>query len=184
MQKQIMSLALSALILYPIAALSEELPKTMAKYVIRVIVPKPPAGSFAAQPRTLFRSGTTFLRIEEAPDSAEHIHLLNISHSADIWMIELNSKTGKHIIDPGPTYNSHVPVFATAENLKKEIGKLEIGNEREFFRAHNAGGGSPATFNKQAAKRFSTVIDGDQIVGSSRVDLQACKLEYSIVSPK
>ena len=25
---------------------------------------------------------------------------------------------------------------------------------------------------------------GDQVVGSSRVDLQACKLEYSIVSPK
>ena len=25
---------------------------------------------------------------------------------------------------------------------------------------------------------------GDYIVGSSRVDLQACKLEYSIVSPK
>ena len=29
------------------------------------------------------------------------------------------------------------------------------------------------------AKRLST-----QVVGSSRVDLQACKLEYSIVSPK
>ena len=26
--------------------------------------------------------------------------------------------------------------------------------------------------------------DGDLLVGSSRVDLQACKLEYSIVSPK
>ena len=26
--------------------------------------------------------------------------------------------------------------------------------------------------------------DGDYAVGSSRVDLQACKLEYSIVSPK
>ena len=30
--------------------------------------------------------------------------------------------------------------------------------------------------------RFST--DKKSIVGSSRVDLQACKLEYSIVSPK
>ena len=27
-------------------------------------------------------------------------------------------------------------------------------------------------------------LDRFQIVGSSRVDLQACKLEYSIVSPK
>ena len=29
-----------------------------------------------------------------------------------------------------------------------------------------------------------TVLDGLNDVGSSRVDLQACKLEYSIVSPK
>ena len=28
------------------------------------------------------------------------------------------------------------------------------------------------------------VVDGNMTVGSSRVDLQACKLEYSIVSPK
>ena len=28
------------------------------------------------------------------------------------------------------------------------------------------------------------VVTGDPEVGSSRVDLQACKLEYSIVSPK
>ena len=29
-----------------------------------------------------------------------------------------------------------------------------------------------------------TFPDGETAVGSSRVDLQACKLEYSIVSPK
>ena len=31
---------------------------------------------------------------------------------------------------------------------------------------------------------IATRLDTVRIVGSSRVDLQACKLEYSIVSPK
>ena len=34
---------------------------------------------------------------------------------------------------------------------------------------------------RQAERRL---VDQQQLVGSSRVDLQACKLEYSIVSPK
>ena len=34
-------------------------------------------------------------------------------------------------------------------------------------------------------KALTTLVDNiEHIVGSSRVDLQACKLEYSIVSPK
>ena len=44
-----------------------------------------------------------------------------------------------------------------------------------------------ATVRRQFAYIFDaapTVSSLPQIVGSSRVDLQACKLEYSIVSPK
>jgi len=36
----------------------------------------------------------------------------------------------------------------------------------------------------QMAGRIGLVFLGCFLVGSSRVDLQACKLEYSIVSPK
>ena len=36
----------------------------------------------------------------------------------------------------------------------------------------------------EADHRLDQVVDIGEVVGSSRVDLQACKLEYSIVSPK
>ena len=37
---------------------------------------------------------------------------------------------------------------------------------------------------KKFSRHFSYECSSGRIVGSSRVDLQACKLEYSIVSPK
>ena len=48
------------------------------------------------------------------------------------------------------------------------------GQLRFWWRAARAGGMSLEQMREKEAK----------IVGSSRVDLQACKLEYSIVSPK
>ena len=38
--------------------------------------------------------------------------------------------------------------------------------------------------SRQAEKARATAEEMNRRVGSSRVDLQACKLEYSIVSPK
>ena len=39
-------------------------------------------------------------------------------------------------------------------------------------------------FKQRVPKAIGLIRTGDTTVGSSRVDLQACKLEYSIVSPK
>ena len=50
-----------------------------------------------------------------------------------------------------------------------------IGEERERLRREIV---------TQARDIGSRVPDAPAVVGSSRVDLQACKLEYSIVSPK
>ena len=42
----------------------------------------------------------------------------------------------------------------------------------------------PGASEAPELRRKPTFRIPDEIVGSSRVDLQACKLEYSIVSPK
>ena len=47
-----------------------------------------------------------------------------------------------------------------------------------------AGDGASMAFARYVATYVTTTGQGNRGVGSSRVDLQACKLEYSIVSPK
>ena len=44
--------------------------------------------------------------------------------------------------------------------------------------------GEPSSHGGAPVRRIDTHISAVFLVGSSRVDLQACKLEYSIVSPK
>ena len=59
---------------------------------------------------------------------------------------------------------------------------------RPWFRTRESGlGWTPITWQGWLAMASSAAIviaANLLVVGSSRVDLQACKLEYSIVSPK
>ena len=58
-------------------------------------------------------------------------------------MINLADKTGRHIIDPGPTFNIHSPIFWEPKvkgqsDSEKALKDLEFGQELQFFRAHQA----------------------------------------------
>jgi len=62
-----------------------------------------------------------------------------IINEPDVWMINLEDNTARHVIDPGPTFNCKLPVFALdPEMLKTKIGELEFGHELEFFRSNGA----------------------------------------------
>jgi hypothetical protein len=124
-------------------AFSQELPKTMTKMVVQLQSPDVPAGSFAAMPKTMYRAGTQYCRIEEQDDSAQKIHGLTIVNEPDAWMINLETHSGKHMVDPGPTYNCRLPIFASLvsaipEEESKDIVALEFGLEQEFFKAKGA----------------------------------------------
>ncbi len=102
-----------------------------------------PTGSFAAKPKTLYRSGDKYSRTEEELNVQDGIHALLITNEPDTWMINLADKTGRHIVDPGPTFFVHAPiVWIPALNGQPEQNKdfkdLEYGNETKFFRGHNA----------------------------------------------
>ena len=101
------------------------------------VTPRPSAQTFAAQPRALYRIGSDKLRIEEALDSANGIHGLIVIAEPNIWMANLYDNTGKHIVDPGPTFNTKVAVFGIPELSPKLFG-LEIGCEAEFLTANAA----------------------------------------------
>jgi len=115
----------------------------MTKIVFRNIRPDIAPDSFGAQPKTLYRVGDKYWRIEEVPDPAGGIHTLRITREPDAWVINLLDKTARHFIDPGPTFFARLPIILTlkAESQAdpgKEFQDLEFGNEVRFFRGHKA----------------------------------------------
>jgi hypothetical protein len=117
----------------------------MTKMVVQLQSSDVPADSFAAKPKTMFRAGTQFCRIEEEPDPEHGIHDVMIINEPDAWMVNLETKSAQHMVDPGPTFNCRMPIFANrlkdlpAEEAK-QIGGLEFGFELEFFKSKGATG--------------------------------------------
>ncbi len=124
------------------AGWSQSTPQTMIRLAVRLKSPDVPQGSFAGEPKTMYRSGSRYCRIDEVPDMENHIHGLIIINEPDVWMINRMDKTGRHIVDQGPTFNCHLQVFADPEDLTspeaKALGELEFGQELDYFRGKNA----------------------------------------------
>jgi hypothetical protein len=125
------------------AIFAEEPPKKMTKIEVVLQSPDAPAGSFAAKPRVFYRAGNRYCRVEEAPDPDQGIHGLMILNEPDWWMVNLFSKTARHGVDPGPTFNCRLVIFAngTPQSLdeeSKQIMQLEFGRELEFFKGRGA----------------------------------------------
>lgn len=122
---------------------AEEHPKTMTKIQVILQSPDAPAGSFAAKPKVFYRAGNRYCRVEEEPDPEQGIHGLTIINEPDWYMVNLFSKTARHGVDPGPTFNCRLTIFANGapqslDDESKQIMQLEFGRELEFFRARGA----------------------------------------------
>lgn len=113
--------------------LAAEQPKSMIKIEVILQSPDVPATSFGAKPKIMYRAGSKYCRIEEQSDPDHGIHALVIVNEPDAWMVNLISKTAKHVIDPGPTLNCRLPIFADDPRLA-----LEFGKELEYFRSKGA----------------------------------------------
>jgi len=123
--------------------IAQQTPKIMTKMVVQLDSSDVPAGSFAAKPKTMFRAGTQFCRVEEEPDPEHGIHGVLISNEPDAWLVNLETKSAQHMVDPGPTFNCRMPIFANRfqelpEEEFKQIRGLEFGFELEFFKSKGA----------------------------------------------
>lgn len=107
-------------------------PKVMTKVEVFMEGPDIPAGSFATKPKVMYRAGSRYCRVEEAPDPEKGIHGLAITNEPDAWMVNLVTKTAKHMVDPGPTFNCHLPIFPDTDK------DLEFGFELEYFKRKGA----------------------------------------------
>ncbi|MGC1186186.1 MAG: hypothetical protein WA871_02230 [Candidatus Acidiferrales bacterium] len=145
-------IAAAILFLAPVSAIcggNPPAPAKMIHMIVRMSGTDIPADSFGAKPKTMWRASNAYCRIDEEPDPSEGIHLRSIMNEPDAWLVDLVSKTAKHMVDPGPTFNCRMPIFAFDENMMKStIGGLEFGHELEFFQKNGAKqvDGPPADF--------------------------------------
>lgn len=122
---------------------AQQLPQTMTKIVVQLQSPDVPQDSFAAKPKTMYRAGTQYCRVEEEPDAEHGIHGLMIIHEPDVWMVNRLDRSARHMVDPGPTFNCHMPILGVEaqglpEDEAKAITPLEFGGEQNFFEKRNA----------------------------------------------
>lgn len=108
----------------------------LSKIVVRILAPDIKEGSFAAKSKTIYRGADTYLRLEEQPDPLQHIQMLIICNPPDNWMIDLLIRTGRHIVDPGPTFVAHSPIVT--DRGASAVQSPEFGQEMDFFQKHNA----------------------------------------------
>lgn len=138
---------------------SAQLTQFMTHIKIRMLEPAPKPGTFAAEPKEYWRSRKAFARVAEGPDNALKIQQLMIVNQPDIWLLELMSKQGKHIVNPGPNYDVHISMF---ERTLKDLGDLEYGNEVEFFKSHKAKeSDGPAINGKPTTKMELSILGYD-----------------------
>ena len=110
-------------------------PPKLVHIVMSADTPGLDAAAFGTQPRAYYRIGNDKMRIEEAPDKPNGIHGLIVVAEPDIWMINLFDKTGRHIVDPGPTLNAVAPVIALS-GMPAKLAALQLGCEGEFLAAN------------------------------------------------
>lgn len=108
----------------------------MTHLVFRFVDPNVAADHFALAPREMWRLGTRYLRMEEPPDREKGLHGLVIIDEPHAYIINRTDNRGVHMVDPGPTFNVHMPIFPYPDT--SEIHQLEFGREVEFFESHNA----------------------------------------------
>src|SRR5262245_8667997 len=122
----------------------QQLPDTMTKLTARLQSAEIPEGSFAAKPKTMYRAGSSYCRTEELPDPEQGIHGLLIINEPDVWMVNLFTKTARHFVDPGPTFNCRMPIFveehveSQSVDMRNPLSELEFGRELAYFKGKGA----------------------------------------------
>ncbi|MBV9158776.1 MAG: hypothetical protein JO097_21130 [Acidobacteriaceae bacterium] len=110
-------------------------PATMIKMVVRLIGPQVRPRSFAAIPKTIYRAGRHYARIEDAPDARQGVQKVTIIAEPDAYSVNLIDKKGTHAIDQGGPNDLHLPVVLPFDPKHRltNLDRLEFGDEYDFF---------------------------------------------------
>lgn len=111
-------------------------PESMTKMVVRLMGPGIRPKSFPALPKTIYRAGPQYARIEDPPDARQQIHKLTIITEPDAYSVNLIDRKGTHAVAQGSAHNLRLPVVLPFDP-KHQLGKLdglEFGEEEGFFK--------------------------------------------------
>jgi hypothetical protein len=108
-------------------------PEKMVRVVVRDATPGLDPTSFGAKPKTLYRLGNRYGRMEELPDPAQGSQGLMIANEPDLWMINLATRHGLHALDGAKSKDFQAPVLA-APDASEFVKSFELGCERAYMK--------------------------------------------------
>jgi len=135
----------------------------MVKLVFRSRSPGVDAASPAGQPRTLYRVGRGYGRLEHPPDPEKGTRMLVIVNEPHTWVIDLERGVGQYGRDPGPTYFFHAPVLPPPAG-PDSLRSLEFGREFEFLGAHGAQPTRTVEADGSEAERYEVSFEPFKLV--------------------
>lgn len=135
-------------------------PAQMVRIVYANSAPGIDPSSFAAQPKTLYRSGAKYGRIEERPDVPHRVHGLMVVHEPDVWMVNLLAKAGQHIVDPGPTFFFRAPLITGASPF---FSGMEFGCEAAYMKSVGAAAPTQVTHEGRPAVSYEATQGTERI---------------------
>lgn len=110
-------------------------PATMTKMVVRLSGPDIKPNSHSALPRTIYRAGSHYARIDDPPDAREQMEKVTLIAEPDAYSFNLLDKTGTHAIEQGGPNDLHLPIVLPFDPKHQlpALDRLEFGSEFEFF---------------------------------------------------
>jgi uncharacterized protein (DUF885 family) len=141
---------------------NESVPPTMTKIVVRLTGPGIKPGSFAALPKTIYRAGERYGRIEDPPDALQKIEKLTVIDGSDAYSANLIDQTGTHVVGGSGAGALHLPVVLPLDP-KHRLGKLdgiEFGSEVEFFQGAGAQKQSGPVINARPTDQYALETPG------------------------
>src|SRR6202035_2505206 len=108
------------------------------------------------------------------PDPEHGLHLRSIMNEPDAWLVDLANNRAQHLVDPGPTFNCRMPIFAFDSAMAKgKVGELEFGHELEFFQKNGAKQVDGPQLNEFKTNYYEVTVDGMVLKLVERVDIHA-----------
>jgi hypothetical protein len=154
---------------FPAAAEDVCAPDKMLKVVTVADTPHLDPASFAAKPRTLYRQGERYGRVEEPLNPRTGTQLVFVVNEPDVWVADLVSKRGEHALDPGPSYVFRAQIFGEAASNNTVIRGIEFGCEARAMRAagaketmvdHETFGRVTQLEHTEASEKIVVLLDG------------------------
>ena len=131
-----MKMLLPAICLYVLIVAQTFADEAVTKIVFRALNPKIVSNVAAAEPRTLYRMGTTMGRVEQPIDSPQGGTSLFIANGKDAWIINSADHTGRHMVDPSSDHSFYAPIVPPEKpDQPAPVRAFELGRELAFMKS-------------------------------------------------